>query len=111
MNFDLDRQDLIAIIGKQAAEIDRLLRACKDKTELLQAAYEQLSKRNHEIERQQADIDKFLAERQEWADEIEKLRTALSRMLLNYGAALPEGQKDQRSIVEARKLLGLDQKQ
>lgn len=43
------------------------------------------------------------------AAEIEELRIVLKRLLLNYGAALPEGQKDQRSIAEARKLLGIDE--
>lgn len=43
------------------------------------------------------------------AAEIAQLRAALSRLLLNYGAALPEDKKDQRSIAEARKALGLDE--
>lgn len=43
-------------------------------------------------------------------DKIEKLTAALNRLLLNYSAALPEGKKNQRSIAEARKLLGLDER-
>lgn len=39
-------------------------------------------------------------------DERDALRSALETLLLNYGAALPEGQKDQRSIRKARAALG-----
>jgi hypothetical protein len=34
-----------------------------------------------------------------------RLRAALQTLLLNYGAALPEGQKDTRSIRQARAAL------
>lgn len=114
------------ICADAAAEIDRLLRACKDKTELLQAAYEQLSNRNHEIERlllkRNHEIERLRADALHWAEhesdtwkamkaENVELRASLNRLLLNYGAALPEGKKDQRSIAEARALLGLDERQ
>lgn len=71
-----------------------------------------------EIERQQADIDRLIAERQGWLGEVERLRAALRECADDLEGELreryrgvetrqaPRFARDMQPVIEARKLLG-----
>lgn len=73
------------------------------------------------IERQQADIDRIVSERQGWLDEIERLRAALRECADDLEGELreryrgvetrqaPRFARDMQLVIEARKLLGSGQ--
>jgi hypothetical protein len=59
-----------------------------------QFAPDELTSLRAEIERQQADIDKLLAERQEWLNEIERLTAALREYGQHKGTCNDHGGRD-----------------